>query len=395
MTTPADETRLPAAAAVAAPQRIDERLLADEFPFAQAATYLNTAAEGLLPRSGREALLRYADDKARGAQGRPAMYATEARLRERVGRWMGARPDQVAFLPSTARGVDAVLQAIAWRSGDNVVTGDAEFPTNISGPLRLADRGVETRVVAASGGGFDLDELERVVDARTRLVIVSQVSFRTGFRVDLEAIAAVAHDRGALLLVDATQAFGVVPVTLAPADFVVASTFKWALAIHGAAVFAVADTVRDLAPAAVGWRAIADLFEPNREGRYTLWPDARRYEEGMPVYGALYTLEASLALLETAGRDVVEATVAARVERAIAALGPLGIPTLASPDARQRAGIVVFEADDAEGVADALARHDVLVWGREGRVRVSPHLYTSAADVDVLVERLGEIRAGA
>ncbi len=377
-----------------APQPLDERLLADEFPFARTAAYLNTAAEGLLPRSGREALLRYADDKARGASGRAAMYATETRLRECVGRWIRARPDQVAFLPSTARGVDAVLQAIPWHPGDNIITGDAEFPTNISGPLRLADRGVETRVVAASGGFFDLDALDRLVDARTRLVIVSQVSFRTGFRVDIEAIASLAHDRGALLLVDATQAFGVVPVSLAPADFVVASTFKWALAIHGAAVFAVADTVRDLVPAAVGWRGIADLFEPNRDGRYTLWPDARRYEEGMPVYGAQYTLEASLALLESIGRDAIEATVAARVERVVAALAALGVATLVSPHARERAGIVVFEARDAEGIAEALASHDVFVWGREGRVRISPHLYTSDADLDVLIERLVDVDIG-
>jgi selenocysteine lyase/cysteine desulfurase len=114
----------------------------------------------------------------------------------------------------------------------------------------------------------------------------------------------------------------------------------------------------------------------------------------MPVYGAQYTLEASLALLESFGTDVVEATVAARVERVIAALGSLGLATLASPDVRRRAGIVVFEADDAEGIADALARHDVFVWGRERRVRISPHLYTSAADLDVLVERLAEISAG-
>jgi selenocysteine lyase/cysteine desulfurase len=290
--------------------------------------------------------------------------------------------------------VDAVLQAIPWHPGDNIITGDAEFPTNISGPLRLADRGVETRVVAASGGFFDLDALDRLVDARTRLVIVSQVSFRTGFRVDIEAIASLAHDRGALLLVDATQAFGVVPVSLAPADFVVASTFKWALAIHGAAVFAVADTVRDLVPAAVGWRGIADLFEPNRDGRYTLWPDARRYEEGMPVYGAQYTLEASLALLESIGRDAIEATVAARVERVVAALAALGVATLVSPHARERAGIVVFEARDAEGIAEALASHDVFVWGREGRVRISPHLYTSDADLDVLIERLVDVDIG-
>lgn len=365
--------------------------IAAEFPFAGTVTYLNTAAEGLLPRAGREALLRYADDKARGDQGRPAMYATEARLRAQVGGLLGARPDQVAFLPSTARGIDAVLQSIVWRPGDNVVTGDAEFPTSIAGPLRLGDRGVATRVVHSVDGRFDHDAFERLVDARTRLVIVSQVSFRTGFRVDLERIAAVVRARGALLLVDATQAFGVVPVSLAPADFLVASTFKWALAVHGAAVLAVADTVRDVEPASVGWRGIADLFEPIRQQRYTLWPDARRWEEGMPGFGAQYTMEASLELLASIGYDRIARTVAARVEAVIAGLGTLGIRTLASPAPSERAGIVVFETDDAADIAAALARAEIYVWGRDGRVRISPHFYTSAADVETLLERLAAI----
>lgn len=365
--------------------------IAAEFPFACEVVYLNTAAEGLLPRSGRDALLRYADDKARGDQGRPAMYSTEARLRSQVGGLLGARADQVAFVPSTARGIDAVLGAIAWRPGDNVVTGDAEFPTSITGPLRLADRGVETRVVHAVGGQFDHGALERHLDARTRLVIVSQVSFRTGFRVDLARIGAVARDRGALLLVDATQAFGVVPVSLAPADFLVASTFKWALAVHGAALLAIADTVRDTEPAFVGWRGISDLFEPIHHERYTLWSDARRFEEGMPGFGALYTLEASLGVLADLGPDTVGATVAARVAAVIAGLERLGIETLASPEPSERAGIVAFETGQAPEIAAQLSRGGVYVWGRDGRVRISPHVYTSAADIDTLLERLAAV----
>ena len=243
-----------------------------EFPYAREAGYFNTAAEGLLPRSGREALLRYADDKARGERGRAAMYATETRLRERAAQRIAARPDQVTFLPSAARGVGVVLEAIDWQPGDNVVTGEAEFPSNVLGPLALGRRGVETRIVRSPGGRYAYDVLERLVDGRTRLVIASAVSFRTGFRVDIARVAAAAHAAGALLLVDATQAFGVVPVSLAPADVLVASTFKWALAVHGAAVFAVADSAGEIEPAMVGWRGVRDLFAPDRFERYEPWP---------------------------------------------------------------------------------------------------------------------------
>lgn len=362
-----------------------------EFPYAREVGYFNTAAEGLLPRSGREALLRYADNKALGERGRAAMYATETRLRERAAQRIAARPDQVTFLPSAARGVGVVLEAIDWQPGDNIVTGEAEFPSNVLGPLALGRRGVETRIVPSPGGRYAYDVVERLVDGRTRLVIVSAVSFRTGFRVDIARVAAAAHAAGALLLVDATQAFGVVPVSLAPADVLVASTFKWALAVHGAAVFAVADSAGDLEPAMVGWRGVRDLFAPDRLERYNPWPDARRFDEGMPAFGAEYVLEATLDLLDEVGRDAIEATVAAHVERLRAGLAALGIETLASADPGERAGIIAFETPGPELIAAELARRGIVVWGRDGRVRLSPHFYTSDADVDRALEAIADL----
>jgi selenocysteine lyase/cysteine desulfurase len=191
-----------------------------------------------------------------------------------------------------------------------------------------------------------------------------------------------------LLLVDATQAFGAFPVALAPADYLVASTFKWALAAHGAAVFAAADSVRDCAPAFVGWRGIADLFEPIHDERYTLRPDARRFEEGMPGYGALYTLEATLGLLESMGAATVETHIRARVRQALDGYAALGIETLASAVESERAGIVAFETPNAAEIAARLAADDVYVWGRDGRLRISPHVYTAAAGIDRFLARL-------
>jgi cysteine desulfurase/selenocysteine lyase len=373
---------------VATTAQLDRSRVDAEFPVAREVRYFNSAAEGLLPAVGREAMLRYADDKARGEPGRAGMYATETRLRAAVGARIGARADQVTFLPSAARGVGAVLEAIDWQPGDNVVTGEAEFPTNVLGPLGLGRHGVETRFVPSPGGRHGYVALERLVDPRTRLVIVSSVSFRTGFRVDLERVANAAHASGALLLVDATQAFGDVPVSLAPADIVVASTFKWALAIHGAAVFALADTVRDLQPATVGWRAVRDLFAPDRFERYDLWPDARRFDEGMPPFAAQYVLEATLRLLDELGPEAIESTVGRHVERLRAGLEDLGIGTLASPEQRERAGIIAFETGDAEAIAADLGQRGILVWGRDGRVRLSPHVYTSEEDVDAALASL-------
>src|SRR4029450_5113185 len=92
------------------------------------------------------------------------------------------------------------------------------------------------------------------VDARTRLVLVSQVSFLTGQRLDLARCAELGRGRGAWLAVDATHALGVVPVPGDVCDFVVSSCYKWLLATHGVGIFAYnAERVGELAAATIGW----------------------------------------------------------------------------------------------------------------------------------------------
>src|SRR5207249_10738149 len=131
-------------------------------------------------------------------------------------------------------------------------------------------------------GALALDDVAAAMDARTRLVAVSAVSFVSGFRWDLEALAGLVHDRGALLLVDAAQALGAVPVPAAQIDFTVACTFKWLLGCHGLGILCVHPRVKELVPEYVSWKSVRELFAPDRLERYHLGEDARRLEERMP-----------------------------------------------------------------------------------------------------------------
>jgi cysteine desulfurase / selenocysteine lyase len=357
-----------------------------EFPALAARVYLNTAAEGLGSRSLAEALARYAQDKMRGAPGRDAFYEQEARARAGVARLLGVPPSVVAFSPSTTDAINTVLWGLDWQPGDEIVVTDLEFPTGIIAALHLADRrGVTVRVVRHVGGAITAAAIEEALGPRTRLVLLSHVSYRSGYRFDLGRVTRAAHAAGAMVLVDAAQSLGAVPVNAGDLelDFVVAPAFKWLLAAHGAAVLCCGRAgLEVLRPPFAGWRSVGDFFRAARDMRLEMKADAGRLETGMLNYEALYALAAGLDLLERAGAAPVAHQVLQLSAHAVSGLRRLGVEPLTPGEADQRAGIVAFETERFRPIGEALAAQGIDVWYGDGRVRLSAHYYNTGADID-------------
>lgn len=344
--------------------------------------YLNTAAESLFLDSHAAAFTRYAECKTRGSAGREECAAAEARCRALVARMLRARPEDIAFVASTARGLDAVIKSIGWRAGDNAVLADTEFPTTMFAATLLAQRGVERRVVRARGGQVTVADFAARIDDRTRLVLASTVSFKTGNRMDIAALSAVTRERDALLFVDAIQAFGAIPVDCDSADFLCAGTYKWQLGCHGLAVLYVKPGLTDrLEVPYVGYRSVVDIFPPGPNGTFELHDDARRFEEGMPNYPAIFVLENALTFLEEIGVNRIAAYNASLITQAMSGLEELGIVTLTTRDPDARASIVSFETPLAAEVVSRLGKSGIHVWGRDGRIRMSAHLYNNSDDI--------------
>jgi cysteine desulfurase / selenocysteine lyase len=369
-----------------------ERNFLTDFPGLAGRTYLNSAAESLFMASHEAAFQRYARAKALGEPGRPQFYAAEDACRRKMAALLGVTPADVAFVGSTSRGTNAALHAIPWQRGDNLVVNDLEFPTLIYAARQLERRGVEVRLLRHRDGALTLDQVAAAMDGRTRLVGVSAVSFLSGFRWDLEALARLVHDRGALLLVDAAQALGAFPVPAAQIDFTVACTFKWLLGCHGLAVLCVNPRLKDLLPDYVSWKSVRDQFAADRLETYHLWEDARRFEEGMPDYSALFVLDNALDYLASLGPAAIAAKIERLASRAVEGLRAQGWDLLTPAEPKARAGIVSFREPSARGIVAALRERNVFVWGGEGRVRMSAHVYNSDADIDRFLADLGAVR---
>lgn len=350
--------------------------------------WVHLAAGGETPflRSHLAALERYAEDKSAGLAGRERQMATYQRARARAAQLLGAATEEIAFVSSTSDGINLVAQSIDWRPGDNVVVEVIEYPSDVY-PWLLRERdGVEVRFV---GEGLTIPPgaLEAAIDRRTRLVALSHVSYLTGLRHDLAAVAAAARAAGAIFVVDASHALGVVPVEARLADFLFSCTYKWQLGCTGIALaYWNRERQPDWRPRAAGWFSVEPTSGLARRTGFTPRRDAQCMTLGNPSFPGAYVVDNALGYLLDVGIERIEEHVLRLGERLRAGLIDLGLEVITPEEPARRAGnICIARADGAE-FARRLEERDVLVWEGDGRVRYSVHLYNDDGDVERALE---------
>jgi selenocysteine lyase/cysteine desulfurase len=363
------------------------------FPRASEVAYLDTAAEGLPPVEAEQALLAYYRDKAGGTPGRRNMHVEERACVSALAGLLDASTDDIALLSCAGEGLNVLANALTWAPGDEVLISDLEFPSDVLAWLRLRDRGVRLRVISSQDGAARLESYVNALGPSTRVVCVSQVSYKTGANCTfLPALAEEAHRAGAILCVDATQALGRVPVPLAGIDYLVASSYKWLLGTHGLGVVYLPAQLRNgLRPGTLGWYSVQDIFTSERFERYEPKPGAARLATGMPNFPAVYALRRGVELLSETGIEAIHNALEPLVVRVRDGFDRLGLDVLTPSGAEWRSGIVSFRHPEAKRIGAALEQAGVVVWAGDGRVRASVHLYNDKTDVRRLLASLEEI----
>ncbi|HEY2841758.1 MAG TPA: aminotransferase class V-fold PLP-dependent enzyme, partial [Pirellulales bacterium] len=310
-------------------------------------------------------------------------------VRRRGAELISASPDEIALVRNTTEGVNLVAEGFPWQAGDNVVVPADEFPTNLYPWMNLASRGVELRRVPVEQGRVDLEKIAAACDARTRMISISWVNYAHGWRNDLDALAELAHARGALLFVDAIQGLGMFPLDVrrTPVDFLAADGHKWLLGPEGAGLLYVRREHLDLLrPLAVGWNSVkrANDFQ---HIELVVKDSAARYEGGSYNMPGFHAFGASLELLLAYTREEMEARILATTDEACRRLQSIGATVHSHRDGGHASGIVAFDLPgrDSMQVRKQLLAHGVATGCRAGRVRISPHAYTNEQDLDQLL----------
>lgn len=371
----------------------DPNAIRDEFPLLANKTYLNSCSYGALSRSVERAFGAYLDSRRSNGSDWAVWAGQVERLRVALGRLLRCAPADVSIASSLSESVNALASAFSFSGGrDTVVVTDFDFPTTSQIWLSQQRRGA--RVVRAraddSGTAIPLQRFEKLIDDRTLLVSVPHVCYRNGAMLDLQPIIDLAHQRGALVLVDAYQSIGTLPLD-APAsgaDFIAGGCLKYLLGTAGLAFMYVRDSERNgTVPVATGWFAQQDMnamdIHHNAPAR-----GARRFEAGTPAVCAAYACTAGIELLLQTGLEAVQARIrdltAAVIEGAVARGW-----RLVTPAAAERHGaLMALASRDAPVLVERLSGDDVVVSDRDGNLRVSPHYYNDQRDIERLFASL-------
>ncbi len=364
-----------------------------QMPVTQRWAYLDHAAVAPITQPAQIAMQNWASDAVlEGDTAYTPWMDKVERARAVAAEMIGADADEIALVRNTTEGINFVSEGFPWQRGDNVVLRDDEFPSNQYPWLQLADRGVQTRRVPVSNGQLDLDRLADACDDRTRIVSVSWVTFSHGWRHDVDQLAEIAHRRGALLFLDAIQGLGVLPLDVkrTPVDFLAADGHKWLLGPEGAGVFFLRkEHLSRLRPMGIGWNSVAHCHDFGRI-ELTLKDTAARYEGGSPNTAGLLGLGASLQLLADLGADAISRRLIELTDLACERLEAVGAIVRSDRHGPNKSGIVAFEfpGRDPQALRERCLSRGVVLSCRGGRLRISPHAYNDASDIDRLIEAL-------
>ncbi len=378
--------------------------------------YLDNAATTQKPLAVVDAISRYyLHDNANIHRGVHELSerATAAYERARVAvqRFLHARaPEEIVFVRGTTEAINLVAQSFArslLKRGDEVVVSVLEHHSNFV-PWKMACEATGARlavVPVTDAGELRMDEYERLLGARTRLVALGHVSNAVGTVNPVGDIVRLAHARGIPVLLDGAQAAPHLPdldVQALDCEFYAFSGHKLFGPTGIGVLYGKAAWLDRLPP----WQGGGDMITSVtlEEVRYNVAP--AKFEAGTPDIAGAVGLAAALEYLERLGRRAASAHEAALVEYAVARLADCPDVRLVGT-AAERAGIVSFVMDqvhphdigtilDGEGVAVRTGHHCcqplMLRLGVPATVRASMAFYNTREDVDRLIAALARVR---
>jgi kynureninase len=369
-----------------------------EFPILQNTTYMISHSLGAMPRKVYEKLRSFADLWAtRGirawAEGWWQMPVTTGNL---IAPLIGAREGEVVMHQNVSVAVSVILSALQYAPPRNrIVYVDVEFPTVIYVIEAQRKRGADVQVIRSSDGlKVPVNQLLEAIDERTLIVPLSCVFFKTSERIDIERVIRKAHDSGALVLVDAYQATGVVPVDVKKwdADFLVGGSVKWLCGGPGAGyLYVKPELYSSLEPSVTGWVAHRDPFA-FETGPIQYADGSMRFLHGSPQIPALYAAEAGYELIREIGIESIRAKSLQQTQKIFDLCDRYGFRVQTPRNPEHRGGTVVVDVPSGDAVVKELTARNVLTDYRPGAgIRISPHFYTLDSEIETTFHEIQAI----
>jgi selenocysteine lyase/cysteine desulfurase len=358
------------------------------FRIFQRKIYLNSCSQGALSDAVQAGMEDYI--ASWHEQGSPWELWVERyeEARTAFAQFINASPDEVAIVTSASAGINSIASALNFRERKKVVMGEFEFPTVGHVWLAQRARGAEVQFVAAEGHSIPTANYEKMIDRNTLIVPLTHVCFKNGFRSRVSAVNEIAHQSGALVMLDDYQDCGTRPVDVKAMDldFYVTGTLKYLLGPPGLAFMYVRrELISSLVPTVTGWFAQTNpfAFDPQH---IDLSSTARRFESGSPSVPNVYAAVPGFQMLREIGMENVAAHIKSLTQSLLSFARDVGIR--AKTPADSEGPLVVLQATDSNLLVQKLAERDIIASNRHDGLRIAFHVYNTMDDVKAVMEVL-------
>lgn len=354
-----------------------------DYPGLAGKVYLNAAATSPIPRPVREAVAAFYGELEEGGDRHWGkwMRRREA-VRETVARFIGADPEEIAFVPNTSTGINLIVDLL--EDDGPVLSDELEFPTVT---LPWIHRGMTVQFVPAVEGVLRVESFREGEAPRAATIAISHVQFSNGCRQDLTAFGRIKGSRH--LVVSGSQSVGVFPVDVGQSgvDALATAGHKWLGAGFGAGFCFIRKQILDRRPPrAIGWLSGEDPYAfDNRQSR-VLSSNART-ELGCPSFGPIHALGAAVDYLSGIGIEAIAERVLALNTYLTSQLDRHDFEIL-SPGGAHRSGETLVRLPAPRRAIVFLIERNIHVTEKPEGLRISTHFYNDEAEIDACVDAL-------
>lgn len=380
----------------------DSTFRQQEFPVTLDRIFLAHAAITVLPRAVEQAMHDFNHSYATGDIDFTAVHLGEMdAARKSAAKLLGASANEIALLGPTSLGLNLVAKGLPWQAGDEVVCYLDDYPANVYPWQSLQSQGVKVVYIEPNQAGEITPELvESVLTPRTRLVALASCHFLTGYRINIDAIGRLLHERDILFCLDAIQTVGAFPTPIEHVDFLCADSHKWMLGPAAAGIFYVKEKHFDkLQPSMQGaWNVKSPDFVAQDKIEYEA--GGRRYEPGVLNFSGIFGMRAAINLINDIGVDNIARRILMLKKHLITNLQDRGFRIHPPTEGESASGITTFEKNDPAWMRQCfrhLTKNRVatsLRSDRQGRsfIRFSHHFYNTPTDFDRTFAYIDELK---
>jgi selenocysteine lyase/cysteine desulfurase len=370
-----------------------------DFPTANKFVSLNAANVALMYHGAHQAIIEWQDDVALNASNNFDENSEETvfgELHQVASRLINAGPEDIAVGSSATELLCSLAWAISPSKDQNVVSTEIVFPSTVYPWQRVASStGYEIRLAKEKNNFIHINEILTLIDQHTAVVCISHVEYGNGQTFDLHLLAEAAHEHGALLVVDATQSAGAIPIDVqsCPVDALISGAYKWLCGPFGAAFMYLAPHLQTkLEPGLVGFRSHKNMWDLDAS-RIDYPQAAQKFEFSTMAFGCAVGLTRAINFLNDVGVDNIFQYNRQLADRLIEGLQTRGAVITSPLEDKSRSSIVRthFENIGSNKIIQCLKRAGVFVSRRGDSIRFSPHLYNSMSDIDKALAEIDNI----